>query len=388
MVRCVIAGGGRAGAFVATTMREAGFDGEIVLCAEEEHLPYDRPPLSKELLRGREDAVHEPLFGREQYAASGIDLCLGERVTGIDRSARVVRTGRDREFGYDALVLATGAVSRKIGVPGGDLHNVRYLRTVDDAYTLRGALSHARNLVIVGGGLIGLEVASVARALAVNVTVVETRTRVLERVLDGEAAAIVGQCHESHGVSFVFSRTVRRFLGSQDVTAVELDDGTTLPADVVLIAIGVVPATGLAISAGLEAEDGIVVNQWGQTSDERIYAVGDVARFHHPVFGMHLRCETWQSASEQAEAVARHLCGQQSDYMAVPWCWSDQYDLKIQVAGIWAGHDHAEWVGEVTEHSACRHFHLNGRLIGAIGINRPRDIAMALRKIAASAAGK
>lgn len=337
MKHIVIIGAGQAGASLAARLRTKGFDGTIALLGAEPVPPYQRPPLSKGYLLG--DMALERLFLRpaQFYADQRIDLHLGAAVTAIDRAAGQVHLD-GRALPYDALALTTGASPRRLPAAiGGHLPGVHVVRNLADIDALSPALTKGARLVIIGGGYIGLEAAAVAAKLGLNVTVIEAAPRILGRVACEATADAMRALHTSHGVTIREGVGLTRIDGDSRATGVTLSDGTRLPADLVITGIGVTPDTALAETAGIICENGIVVDAQGRTSDPAIWAAGDCASF--PFRGQHLRLESVQNAIDQAECVAENILGAGRSYDPVPWFWSDQYDMKLQIAGLNLGYD-------------------------------------------------
>jgi 3-phenylpropionate/trans-cinnamate dioxygenase ferredoxin reductase component len=331
----VIVGAGLAGAKAAETLRAEGFDGRVVLFGEEAELPYERPPLSKGYLLGaaeRESArVHEPGWYDEQ----DVDLRTGVRVTGLDVAAHRVELDTGEGLSYAKLLLATGASPRRISLPGAELDGVHYLRVLPDSDRLRATLSEGNHrVVVVGGGWIGLEVAAAARTYGNQVTVVEPLPTPLHTVLGSEMGQVFAGLHREHGVDVRTDVGVSGFSGSGSVAAVQLKDGTELPADLVVVGVGAVPNTGLAEAAGLEVDRGVVTDAALRTSAPDVYAAGDIASAFHPLYGRHVRVEHWANALNQGPAAARSMLGQDVAYDRVPYFFTDQYDLGMEYSGL------------------------------------------------------
>ena len=385
--RCfVIVGGGQAGGRAAEALRAAGFAGRIVLLAEEAHRPYERPPLSKGLLTGEAggEAGGEAVFLRPDayYAEQGIEVRAGCRVEAIDRAARRVVLADGTPLAYDGLLLATGSRLRRLPLPGADLAGVHYLRGLDDSRALRAALTQARRLVVVGGGYIGLEVAAAARTCGVAVTVLEAADGLLRRQVAAPLGDWFAQLHAAHGVDIVTGARVAAFEGGDRVTAVACEDGTAYSADAVVVGVGVVPDTELAEAAGLDVNDGIVVDACGRTADPAIFAAGDVTRHPNDILGRSLRLESWQNAELQAAAAARTMAGTPTPYAQVPWFWTDQYDVNFQMIGLPDNADQWVWRGDPARDSAFSLFYLaGGRVVGANAVNKGKDIAPARKMI-------
>ena len=338
MSHVVAIGAGQAGAALAARLRSGGHDGPITLIGEEPVLPYQRPPLSKGYLLGEMGADRLTLRSADFYAEQDIALRLGAPVSAIDPKARTVTLGTET-IRYDDLVLTTGSVPRRLPAAiGGDLAGVYTVRTIADVDAERAEFSPGRRLVIVGGGYIGLEAAAVAAKLGLDVTVLEMAPRILQRVAAPETSDYFRALHTAHGVKILESTGLERLLGEAGhVTAARLTDGREIPADFVIAGIGILPATQLAEAAGLVIENGIRTNSHGRTSDPHIWAAGDCASF--PWQGGRLRLESVQNAIDQADLVADNILGADKDYVPMPWFWSDQYDCKLQIAGLNTGYD-------------------------------------------------
>jgi 3-phenylpropionate/trans-cinnamate dioxygenase ferredoxin reductase component len=377
----VIVGAGHAGVQVAASLREEGFDGAIALLSAEAHLPYQRPPLSKAFLKGNVELDGLPLRAGQFYRDNRIDLLLGEAAARIDRNASRLELDSGRRLAYGHLVLATGARQRPLEVPGVDLDGVLVLRDLTDARALRERLGTARRIVVIGAGFIGLEIAATAASLGREVTVVEVAPRPLGRALSAAASAFFLEAHEAFGAQFRLGVGVAALHGRDGaVNAVELSDGAMLPADLAIVGIGVLPEDALAREAGLACENGVVVNALLETSDPSISAVGDCAVFPSALLGFAVRLESVQNAVDQARCLARRLVGRPEAYAALPWFWSDQGDLKLQIAGLSHGCD--QWVvrGDPLARSFAV-FGFRGEELAAVEtVNRPGD-HMAARRI-------
>lgn len=337
MTHVVVIGAGQAGSSLVAKLRNSGFEGKVTLIGAEAVPPYQRPPLSKAYLLG--DMTLDRLFLRPEsfYAEHAIDLRLNTRVTGIDRAARQVHVGGD-VIAYDHLVLTTGSDPRRLPASiGGTLSGVFVVRDLADVDAMAPHVVAGRRALIVGGGYIGLEAAAVAAKRGLQVTLVEMADRILQRVAAPETSDYFRDLHQSHGVTIREGVGLDRLLGEGHVTGARLSDGTELAVDLVIVGVGIAPATALAEAAGLEIENGIKVDARGQTSDPAIWAAGDCASF--PWKGGRIRLESVPNAIDQAECVAENIMGAAKDYMATPWFWSDQYDVKLQIAGLNAGYD-------------------------------------------------
>ncbi|WP_420418050.1 FAD-dependent oxidoreductase [Pacificispira sp.] len=334
--RCmVIVGAGQAGGRAAEAARKAGYAGKLVLIGDEPTAPYERPPLSKGILTGEASEKDLLLFSPEELNRLALDFRPGLTVRGIDRDARQLTLGDGTVLGYDGLLLATGARPRRLEIDGGDLKGVLYLRSHADAQILKQALGAAQAVAIVGGGFIGLEVASTAAAAGKRVTVLERDARLVSRILPSEISEDLAGRARAAGVDIRTGVDVAGFDGSDGtVSAVKLASGETVPADLVIVGVGAIPNVELAREAGLSVDGGIVVDATGRTSDPAIFAAGDVANYPHAPNGGPMRLESWQNAQDQAAAAGRSLVGAETRYEGVPWFWSDQFGLNIQILGI------------------------------------------------------
>ena len=337
MTHVVVIGAGQAGTALVARLRSGGHMGLITLIGEEIAPPYQRPPLSKGYLMGELDAERLWLRGAAFYAEHAITLRLGARVYAIDPVAKTVTVGAD-VIGYDELVLTTGSSPRRLpAAVGGDLAGVYTVRMLTDVDAMKAEFVAGRRLVIVGGGYIGLEAAAVAAKLGLDVTVLEMAPRILQRVAAAETSDYVRALHVAHGVKILESTGLDRLMGDSRVTGARLPDGRILPADFVIAGVGILPGTALAEAAGLAIENGIKTDAHGRTSDPHIWAAGDCASF--PWQGGRLRLESVGNAIDQAEVVADNIMGAGISYDAKPWFWSDQYDCKLQIAGLNTGYD-------------------------------------------------
>lgn len=354
----VIVGASHAGMAAAAELRRLSVSAGIVLLSAESVLPYQRPPLSKAYVSG--DMTLEGLELRPQswFSDNKIDLRLGAVVTAIDREARTIQLKNSETFEYTSLIVATGSSPRRLPAgAGGNLENVLVMRDLADADALKPLLKKGNKLVVIGGGYVGLEAAAVAAKHGLNVTVIEAAEHILRRVACPQTATYIRGLHQSYGVTVLENRAVAGIKGEGGkASAVELADGTTLPADAVLVGIGVIPETQLAHDAGLTIANGIVVDQFLRTNDPDIYSIGDVASF--PRHGQHMRVESVQNANDQALVAAANALGANDNYNAVPWFWSDQYELKLQMAGLNTGY--TDVVVRHSSETARSHFYFKG----------------------------
>jgi 3-phenylpropionate/trans-cinnamate dioxygenase ferredoxin reductase subunit len=358
----VIAGAGQAAIQAAQTLRAEGFKGSLTIFGAEAYPPYQRPPLSKKYLMGEIERDRLELKAESFYADNKIALKLNETVSAIDPKARAVRLASGARVAYDKLLIATGALVRKMRVPGADLKNVFYLRTIDDVALIRPVLKPGKRLVLVGGGYIGLEVAAVSAKLGADVTVIEMGGRVMNRVVCEPISTYYEAEHAKAGVKLRLSAMVAGFGGKNGVlTDVQLTDGHKVPADLAVVGIGVDANVALAEAAGITVDNGIVVDEFGRTNDPNIFAAGDCTNHPNPFVGGMVRLESVQNAIDQAKHAALAMLGKPTPYGEVPWFWSDQYDLKLQIAGIRAGHDEMVLRGDPAKRSFAA-FYLRGGL--------------------------
>jgi 3-phenylpropionate/trans-cinnamate dioxygenase ferredoxin reductase component len=383
----VVIGAGQAAAQLATSLRQGGHYGRIVIVGEEPFLPYQRPPLSKKFLAERPPP--ESLFLRpaSYWRDQGVELKLGVPVVIADLRRRAVVLGDGREIGFATLVFACGTRARRLPVPGTDLPAIFSLRAIGDVHRLRPALDDARRIAIVGGGYIGLEVAAVMRAEGRDVTVVEAEDRVLKRVTAPGVAGFFDRLHRERGVDIRLGTWLTAISGETGATVLHLADGAQLPADLVLIAAGAQANDDLARLAGLVYNDGVVVDEHARTGVENVYAIGDCARFPSRRYGRRIRLESVQNAIEQAKAAAAAILGAAKPYDPVPWFWSDQYDTRLQIAGLFDGCDDAVVVGDPASGHFAVEYRCGGRLIAVDAVNEPRAHMLARRRIAEETAG-
>ncbi len=374
MTTFVIVGGGLAGAKAAETLRTEGFDGEVVLFGSEPERPYERPPLSKGYLLGKDERESAFVHPASWYAEHNVDLRTGVTVAMIDPAAHLATFGGGT-IGYDKLVLTTGALARRLDIPGAGLSNVLYLRTLPESEALRAAFTPEARVVIVGAGWIGMEAAAAARTAGSSVTVLEPQPGALYGVLGPELGGKFADLHRSHGVEFRFGESAAEFRaahpGSARVDSVLTTSGAELPADVVVVGIGVIPNDGLAKSAGLEVNNGVVTDSALRTSDPDIYAAGDVASSYHPLLGRHLRMDHWSNALNGGKAVAKSMLGQHVEYNRVPYFYSDQYDLGMECAGLPlpGTYDQVVYRGDSDTLEFVAFWLKEGRLIAGMNVN-------------------
>ncbi|ARN18725.1 NAD(P)/FAD-dependent oxidoreductase [Piscinibacter gummiphilus] len=387
----VIAGASCAGVQLAASAREMGFDGPIVMVGDEPHLPYQRPPLSKGVLNGRTAVDQIGLRGPAFYDEQRIELLLGRRAVALDVAARRVTLDDGSALAYDHLAITTGARARVLALPGAALDGVLSLRSLDDALRIAGELGRVRRVCVIGGGFIGLETASALTARGIHVTVVETQTRLLPRSFTPRLSKYIADVHWHRGVNVLCGRGVRAFLGTSRVEAVELDDGHRVECDLVVTGIGVIPNTEWARAAGLPGDrDGaLLVDTRGHTPVPGVLAAGDCVAMPSPFTarpGRPVRLESIQAANDGARAAAATLVGRDAPCVAVPWFWSEQHDLKLQMTGLGEASDTLVLRGRPDDHRFTA-FHLrDGRVAAAHSVNRPAEHLLSRKLVAAGVA--
>ncbi len=383
--RTVIAGAGHAAGQVVATLKQLKYSGQIVLVGDEVYLPYQRPPLSKKFLAGAMPAERLHFKPASFYDEPNIEIRLRTRITTIDRDNKSVHTEGGERISYDKLVLALGSRARRLRIDGADLAGVHYLRSIADVDDIRSELNHYRRTVIIGAGYIGLEVAAVMQQQGLDVTVVELADRVMSRVVSPEISDFYQIEHTNQGVKLRLSTGVSAFRGDKRIASVETTDGEQIPADFVVVGIGIVANTELAASAGLTVDNGIVVNDQCETSDPAVYAAGDCTAHPNAIYNRQLRLESVHNALEQAKTAAANICGKETHYSQVPWFWSDQYDLKLQIAGLSEGYDEIVIRGNPADRSFACLYLKNGQLIATDAVNAPREFVQSKGLIASHA---
>jgi 3-phenylpropionate/trans-cinnamate dioxygenase ferredoxin reductase subunit len=377
----VIVGGGLAGSVAAGTLRAGGFDGRIVLVGDEIHLPYSRPPLSKAVLRGESEGDVSILRPASWYADREIDLELGVRATVVDPNDRVVVLESGRRIGYDKVLLTTGGRARALDVPGFRLDGVHTLRTLDDSLAIRARLRPGLRVVVVGAGFIGAEVAASARAIGCDVTMFEIADVPLSRVLGAEVGRRYAAIHREEGVVLHTGIGLERIEGNGGVRRVVATDGVIHEADVVIAGVGMAPDVGVATSSGIEVGNGILVSERCETSIPDVYAAGDVALHPNPILGQTIRVEQWQNAQHQGAAAARNMLGHHEPFAEVPWFWSDQYDVNLQMAGLPTASDDVVFRGDESGRAFSVFYLRDGYLVAVVGLNRTKDVSQGRRLI-------
>ncbi len=382
----VVVGAGHAGGHAVSTLRSVGFAGAIVLIGDEPYLPYERPPMSKQFLAGELEQERTYLKPEAYYGEKDIDLRLGTTATAIDRAAKTVALGSGAEVGYDKLLLATGSSVRRLDCPGADLAGIHYLRTIDDVLAIRRELKPGARLVIVGGGYIGLEVAAVAARAGAGVTVLEAQDMVMNRVVAPVVSEFYRRAHEAEGVTILTGTAVSAFEGPASgggrAERVVCADGTVLEADLVVVGVGILPNTALAEAAGLDVDNGICVDEFARTADASVFAAGDATNHPNNLLGRRLRLESVQNAVSQATAAANAMYGEARAYEEVPWFWSDQYDLKLQIVGLSDPGDEVIVRGDPASGAFSAVYLRDGAVAALNAINNRRDFMHAKKLIA------
>jgi 3-phenylpropionate/trans-cinnamate dioxygenase ferredoxin reductase component len=364
----VIVGAGLAGAKAAETLRNEGFDGRLTLIGDEPERPYERPPLSKDHLRGETTEtpyVHDASF----YTENHVELLTSTRVTGIELGLRELLLEGDRRLGYDRLLLATGSVPRRLDIEGGKLDGIHYLRTLGDSQRIGERFEAGNRLVVVGSGWIGAEIAASARQKSCEVTMLEMASLPLERVLGPEIGRIYLDVHRENGIEFIPETTVERFEGEGSVERVVTKDGAVIETDFVVVGIGVAPRTGLAEAAGLKIDNGVVVNERLETSAPGVFAAGDVANAWNPFYGHNLRVEHWANALNQGPAAAKAMLGQAVSYDEIPYFFSDQYDTGMEYSGYATEWDEVVFRGDVEEREFIAFWRKDERVVAGMNMN-------------------
>ena len=379
----MIVGGGQAGAQAVQTLRQNKFDGKITLIGEEPYPPYQRPPLSKKYLAG--ELERDRLFLRPLafYEKNQVDLQLGTRATLLDPEAAQVTLEDGRVMHYDGLLLATGSRVRRLEVPGADLNGIHYVRTVADVDAILTSMQAGKRLVIVGAGYIGLEVGAVCVSAGLEVTILEALDRVMARVVSPEVSQFYLDSHARAGVKIRCDTIVNRFVGKERVQAVETSDGQRFPCDLVIVGIGIVPEVSLAEAAGLPCTDGISVDESARTEKHNILAAGDCTNHPSVLLGERIRLESVQNAIEQTKTAVMTFLGERFPYTATPWFWSDQYQLKLQIAGLSRGYDQVVIRGTPTEAPFSVFYLRSGQLIAVEAVNSPKEFMIGKKLISA-----
>ena len=379
----VIVGAGLTGGSAVVCLREEGFQGDLVLIGAEPEVPYERPPLSKEYLRGEatfEDTlVRPPNF----YADKGIETRFGIRATKVDLEGKVVELEGGNRVPYDKILIATGGRNRRPPIPGLDLEGVYDLRTVSDADRIRSQVAPGRKVVIAGMGFIGSEVDASLRMLGMEVSIIARSRLPLGRVLGEKIARVMESIHRDQGVEMVFEDAVEAFEGSGCVERVKTQGGRVIACDFVVVGLGIEPSTEVVAGSAIRIENGIVVDEYCRTSGEGVYAAGDVANHYHPVFDRRIRAEHWQHAIKHGQAAARSMLGNQKPYDEVYWFWSDQYNYNLQYAGFATDWDELIVRGSLEKRKFVAFYLKGGRILATVGMNRGKDVRQSMGLIKA-----
>ena len=381
----VVVGAGHATGQLVVSLRQSGFTGSISVIGDEALPPYQRPPISKKYLAGELEAGRQNNKPPDFYAANDIDLRLNTRVTSIDRQAHTVSLDDGTTLPWDKLVLATGSRARRLDNPGHDKQGIHYLRSTADVDAIRADFEKAQRMTIIGGGYIGLEVAAVAVKHGLEVHVVEHMDRLLSRVVSPAISDFYQDVHQAEGVHIHLNNGVVEFHGDARVSSMSLVDGDTLATDLVVIGIGVIPNTELAEACGLACDNGIVVDEFSARSEAAVRANGDCTNHPNPLLGRRLRLESVPNALEQAKTAAATLCGESRAYAQVPWFWSDQYDLKLQIVGLTDGYDQTVIRGDMSARQFSCFYLREDRLIAVDAVNSPREFMLSKAAVAAGA---
>ena len=382
MNEIVVIGSGQAAVQAVMSLKRNEFTGSIKIIGEEGHLPYQRPPLSKDFLLEEYKPERVSLKKKEFYEENGIDLILGKRAETIDTSLKEIALSDENKINYDQLIIATGSRVRKLKVPGSEKTGIYYLRDLNDANALKKQIKKSKKMVVVGAGYIGLEVASVAASLGIEVTVIEMANRVMNRTVDPVISSYYQKLHESHGVKIHLDNGLKEFQGKESVNAVLCSDGLKLDADVVVVGAGVLPNQEIAMDAGLKCENGITVNEYGETSDQDVYACGDCTNHPNKTLNTRLRLESVHNAMEQSKTVASTIMGNRDPYDQIPWFWSDQYDHKLQLVGISGEHDEIVMRGLESEQKFLLFYLKNSVLIAVNAINSSKEFLICRKLVA------
>jgi 3-phenylpropionate/trans-cinnamate dioxygenase ferredoxin reductase component len=375
----VIVGAGLAGAKAAETLRAEGFDGRVVLIGDEPERPYERPPLSKDYLRGEAETrpyVHDQSF----YADNAIELWHSTRAIGLDTGLQEILLEGDRRLGYDRLLVATGSIPRRLDAPGSDLDGIHYLRTLADSERIGERIEAGQRLVVIGSGWIGSEIAASARQKGCDVMMLEMGSLPLERVLGPEVGRIYLDLHRDHGVEFLPETTVARFEGEGSVQRVITRDGASIETEFVVVGIGVAPRIGLVETAGLRIDNGVVVDEDLRTSAPAVFAAGDVANARHPFYGRHLRVEHWDTALHQSPVAAKNMLGQGESYARIPYFFSDQYETGMEYSGHPAEWDQVVFRGDGAAREFIAFWLKDERLVAGLNMN-VWDVSASIRAL-------
>jgi len=377
MAGIVIIGAGQGAGQAAASLRQAKYEGDITLIGDEAYPPYQRPPLSKAYLSGELPIERVYVRAEKFYTDKNIDLKTNTRVESIDPQGKSVTTDSGETIAYEKLLIATGSRPRKLSIAGSDLQGIHYLRTISDVDAIKDSMSTAKNIVIVGGGYIGLEVASVAVSSDLNVTVMEMEGRILQRVTTPEMSAFYHKLHTNRGLNILTNSTVSGFTGTDKTNGVlfknEAGEESEIPADLVIVGIGIIPNIELAEVAGIHCDNGIVVDDHCRTSMQDVYAIGDCCNHPNPILNRRLRLESVPNAMEQARVASANILGDDKVYAAVPWFWSDQYELKLQMVGFSADGDTQVVRGDMDTNQFAVFYLKDNAVVAVDAVNSPKE---------------
>ena len=380
--RAVVIGASHAAVQLMISLRQHGWEGSITVVSDEDHQPYQRPPLSKAYLAGTVSTEQMALRAPAAYEKLGVRFMLSTRVTGLAAESKTLHLDNGETLSFDKLALCTGARARPLPIPGTDLSAVHYLRTLDDVKGIQASASTAKTAVIIGGGYIGLETAASLSKLGVKVTVLETESRLLKRVASPQVSEFYQRLHTEEGIDIRLNTQAAELTGDGNVARVICADGSAIDADMAIIGIGVIANTELAAEAGLAIDNGILVNEFAQTSHPDIVAAGDCTNHPNPLLNRNIRLESVPNASEQAKAAAASICGIEKAYAELPWFWSDQFDVKLQIVGMNQGYTDVVVRGDNQEGRSFSVFYLHETtILAADCINRPKDFMLAKKLI-------
>jgi 3-phenylpropionate/trans-cinnamate dioxygenase ferredoxin reductase subunit len=377
----VIAGAGQAAGQATASLRQKGYEGRIVMIGDAQHIPYQRPPLSKKYLAGEIDKERLYIKPERFYPEHDIEIRLETRIESIDRGARSIHLSDNSDLAYSKLLLATGSRARNMSAAGAELNGIFYLRGIVDVLAIQPHFKAGRKLVIVGAGYIGLEVAAIAVKKGLEVTIIETEQRVMNRVVAPPISSFFQQAHEEAGVKIEFGRTVKEFRGDGTVSEVVCTNGESFAADFCIVGIGNLPNQEIAAEAGIDCDNGIVVNEFCQTSDLNVLAAGDCTRHPNALIGINLRLESVHNAIEQSKTAAATICGTPVAYNQIPWFWSDQYDLKLQIVGLSNDYDQFILRGDPASRSFAGFYLQGDKLLAVDAINSPREFMLGKKLI-------
>jgi len=379
--KCIIVGASHAAAQLATSLRQEGWEGDILMIGDEPYLPYHRPPLSKTFLAGDKTAEELAIRPADFYVKKNIGLLQG-RVSKINKDQQIVTLSDGQEMSYDKLALCMGSRVRKIALPGSDLAGVHYLRDIADVEGIKSGVKKDNNAVIIGGGYIGLEAAASLRKQGMNVVVLEAAERILQRVTAPELSGFYTRIHSEEGVSLHTGISVLSIDGGTHAEKVRCAKGIEFTADLVIIGVGILPNVELAEEAGIKVDNGIVVDEYCCTNDPNIFAAGDCANHFNKIYNRRIRLESVPNANDQGKSAAASICGNSKEYKSLPWFWSDQYDLKLQIAGLSQGYDQVVIRGDKLAGRSFAAFYLKeGQLIAADCVNRPQEFMLSKKII-------